>query len=131
MQSAINFNPSYGDISFLDGEINIIRDRDQTDMQAMINIFKTSEYDYKYTPNFGLNIDKYIGKPLDDMLALTIQKRITQTLLEYEIIASETDIEILHIIKENRIYFRLILSDRESLNFIFLKDEGFRLENGY
>ncbi len=131
MQSAINFNPSYGDISFLDEEINIIRDRDQTDMQAMINIFKTSEYDYKYTPNFGLNIDKYIGKPLDDMLALTIQKRITQTLLEYEIIASETDIEILHIIKEHRIYFRLILSDRESLNFIFLKDEGFRLENGY
>lgn len=131
MQSAINFNPAYGDISFLDGEISMIRDRDQTDIQAMLNIFKTSEGDYKYTPNFGLNIDKYIGKPLDAMLALTIAKRITQTLLEAEIIASESDIEILHIIKEHKIYFRLILSDRESLNFIFLKDEGFRLENGY
>lgn len=131
MQSAINFNPAYGDISFLDGEINIIRNRDQTDMQAMINIFKTTAQDYKYTPNFGLDVDKYIGKPLDNMLALTIAKRITQALLEYEIIVSETDIEILHIIKEHKIYFRLILSDRESLNFIFLKDEGFRLENGY
>lgn len=131
MQAAINFNPTYGDISFLDGDISMLRDRDQTDMQAMINIFKTSEDDYKYTPNFGLNIDKYIGQPLDSLLAIMIQKRIVQTLIEAEILASETDIEILHIIKEHKIYFRIILSDRESLNFIFLKDEGFRLENGY
>ena len=131
MQSAINFNSAYGDISFLDGEISLIRNRDQTDLQAMVNIFKTSAGDYKYTPTFGLNIDQYIGKPLDSLLALSIQKKITESLLEYEIIANESDIEILHIIKEHKIYFRLILSDRESLNFIFLKEEGFRLENGY
>lgn len=131
MYATINFNASYGDISFSGNDISIIRNRDKTDLQAIINIFKTSEGDYKYTPNFGLNIDGYIGKPIDENLCLLLKQKIIEALVQNDIILRDSDIEILHIIKEHRIHFRLILSDRDSMNFMFLKDEGFKLENEY
>lgn len=130
MNSTINFNTAYGDISFEGGDIALIRNRDRTDLQAIINLFKTSEGDYLYTPDFGLDIDRYIGKPIDQELCLLLANKITNTLIKNDIIISSSDIEVLHIIKEHQIYFRIILSDRDSINFMFLKDEGFKLENG-
>lgn len=131
MYSTINFNTAYGDISFSGKDLSIVRGRDKTDLQAMINIFRTSEGDYKLTPDFGLDIDRHIGKPIDESLCLLLKQKITKALIQNDIILKETDIEILHIIKDYRIHFRLILSDRDSLNFMFLKDEGFKLENDY
>lgn len=129
MQATINFNDGFGDISFKNGDIDIVRDRDRTDILFLIKYFKTSYDDIEVTPEFGLDIDHYIGKPIDTGLAETLKSRIQKALITNKIIIRETDAEVLYIIKKNTIYFRLVLSDRESYNFKFLKEIGFDTEN--
>ena len=129
MQSTINFNDGFGDISFKNGDIDIVRDRDKTDILFLIKYFKTSYDDIEVIPEFGLDIDYYIGKPIDTELAETLKTRIQKALITNKIIIRESDAEVLYIIKKNTIYFRLVLSDRESYNFKFLKEIGFDTEN--
>lgn len=131
MIASINFNTAYGDLSIVNGDIQITRNTDKVDTQAIINYFKTNEEDCRLTPDFGFHIDKYIGRPVSEELATEITLDMTSGILGLGVIDSESDLEIMSLIKEHSIFFRLLFSDRDSLSFTFIKDEGFRLENEY
>lgn len=128
MNSCINFNPAFGDISFIGNDLELSRDRNNTFYQNIIRLFKTNKNDYKLNENYGLNLENYFGKAVSDSLAEEIKSSIEDKLVSNELIASTSGVEILYIVSEHTIYFRIIIPGLDSINLEFLQEKGFEIE---
>ena len=125
--SGIDFNTGYGDISFVGNDIELLRQEDKVTVQDIINIFKTNKQDYYLFPEFGMNLDKYIGRSVSRSLALSMQDTIVTKLSEYTGI-EESSIQLPFVIEKNKIIFRLMIPGIKTINLSFLKETGFRVE---
>ena len=128
MDSFINFNPVYGDISFVGNDIEISRNRNKKLTQELIILFKTEDKDYELNQEFGLDLNSFLGKPISEELAFQIRSAMLKKLDKYELVKDVSLVEILHIIDKNTIHFRIIIPGMSSLSLDFLQEKGFQIE---
>lgn len=128
MDSFINFNPVYGDISFVGNDIEISRNRNKKLTQELIILFKTEDKDYELNQDFGLDLNSFLGKPISEELAFQIRSAMLKKLDKYELVKDVSLVEILHIIDKNTIHFRIIIPGMSSLSLDFLQEKGFQVE---
>lgn len=128
MDSFINFNPVYGDISFVGNDIEISRNRNKKLTQELIILFKTEDKDYELNQDFGLDLNSFLGKPISEELAFQIRSAMLKKLDKYELVKDVSLVEILHIIDKNTIHFRIIIPGMSSLSLDFLQEKGFQIE---
>ena len=128
MDSFINFNPVYGDISFVGNDIEISRNRNKKLTQELIILFKTEDKDYELNQEFGLDLNSFLGKPISEELAFQIRSAMLKKLDKYELVKDVSLVEILHIIDKNTIHFRIIIPGMSSLSLDFLQEKGFQVE---
>ena len=123
----INFNPAYGDLEVLRDDIKKLPTPQQDIHQRMIMYFKTNFNDYRYSSRWGLDLDSYIGMPIDTLLAEKIKAKIENGLVNEGIITDTSTAEVLYIVSSNKITFRIIIYGFESVNLEFIKDKGFKI----
>lgn len=128
MDSCINFNTAYGDISIIGNDVEIIRGYSKKTAQDIIRLFKTNERDYELDVSYGLDLDRFIGKAISDLLAVEIKNSIEDTLIKNEIIKDLSNLQILYMIIENTINFRIMLPGIDSITVDFLQEKGFEIE---
>lgn len=128
MDSCINFNTAYGDISIIGNDVEIIRGYSKKTAQDIIRLFKTNERDYELDASYGLDLDRFIGKAISDLLAVEIKNSIEDTLIKNEIIKDLSNLQILYMIIENTINFRIMLPGIDSITVDFLQEKGFEIE---
>lgn len=128
MDSCINFNTAYGDISIIGNDVEIIRGYSKKTAQDIIRLFKTNERDYELDANYGLDLDRFIGKAISDLLAVEIKNSIEDALIKNEIIKDLSNLQILYMIIENTINFRIMLPGIDSITVDFLQEKGFEIE---
>lgn len=127
MNSNINFNPSFGDITLIGNDIEILRGESKVTSQDIIQLFKTNKGDYELFSNYGLNSDSFVGRPVSELLAEEIKERIHSTLLLNEI-SGANNTEVLYIIEKNIIHLRVIIPGLDTISVNFLKEKGFEIE---
>lgn len=128
MDSCINFNPAFGDISFIGNDIELIRDTNKATYQEIVRLFKTNKKDYELNENYGLNFETYFGTPVSEELAEEIKKSIEDKLALNEIVVNISNVEIIYIIDKNTIHFRIIIPGLSTIRVDFLQEKGFELE---
>lgn len=128
MDSCINFNTAYGDISIIGNDVEIIRGYSKKTAQDIIRLFKTNERDYELDASYGLDLDRFIGKAISDLLAVEIKNSIEDALIKNEIIKDLSNLQILYMIIENTINFRIMLPGIDSITVDFLQEKGFEIE---
>ena len=128
MDSCINFNTAYGDISIIGNDVEIIRGYSKKTAQDIIRLFKTNERDYELDVSYGLDLDRFIGKAISDLLAVEIKNSIEDALIKNEIIKDLSNLQILYMIIENTINFRIMLPGIDSITVDFLQEKGFEIE---
>ena len=127
MESSINFNPAFGDISLIGNDIEIIRDKSKAVVQEVIQLFKTNKGDYSLSSTYGLNADSFIGKAVSEVLAEEIKTSV-ETALILNNIEGANNAEILYLIESNIIYLRIILPGIDTISINFLNEKGFEIE---
>ena len=128
MDSCKNFNTAYGDISIIGNDVEIIRGYSKKTAQDIIRLFKTNERDYELDASYGLDLDRFIGKAISDLLAVEIKNSIEDALIKNEIIKDLSNLQILYMIIENTINFRIMLPGIDSITVDFLQEKGFEIE---
>lgn len=123
----INFNTSYGDISFSGNDVEINYELEKESIQNVIQNLKTNFNDYALDKSYGANLDHYIGESIDIRLAENIKTILLEN-IQKEITVPEHDINIFYIIKDNTIEYRILLEGFSGLRVSFVKDKGFRVE---
>lgn len=125
----INFNIAYGDISFTHGKIDMLIKESPIVLQKIIQVLKTNFEDYKHFPEYGANIEEFIGEPIDKNLADRIQGVVLSVINSEDVLPSLNKFNLPYVIQKNTILFRLIVDDYISLKLDFEKDKGFKLED--
>lgn len=128
MDSCINFNTAYGDISIIGNDIEIVRGYSKKITQDIIRLFKTNERDYELNVNYGLNLDRFIGQAISELLATEIKNSIEDALIKNEILKDLSNLQILYMIVENTINFRILIPGIDSISVDFLQEKGFEIE---
>ena len=128
MDSCINFNTAYGDISIIGNDIEIVRGYSKKTTQDIIRLFKTNERDYELNVNYGLNLDRFIGQAISELLATAIKNSIEDALIKNEILKDLSNLQILYMIIENTINFRILIPGIDSISVDFLQEKGFEIE---
>ena len=72
----INFNTSYGDISIVNNDINIIKTKEKDLVQKVIQTIRTNYKDYEFSEDYGCNLETYIGLEVSPALAEEIKNNI-------------------------------------------------------
>ena len=126
--SSINFNPAFGDISVNNGDINLVRNGFRNHGNTLITLFKTNILDYELDPDYGLNLDSFIGQGVSEDLATRIELDIISKIKKFTFIPEMNSIEIFHLIEDNTIHFRIIIPGVDSLNLSYLSEKGFTIE---
>lgn len=117
-----DFSVAYGDVHLSDANDFIALPEEQLKLQRIIQTLKTSEGDYAFLPEYGADIESYIGRGIDEELATDIQKTIQTALLAERI----NVIGIPFIIKGHTIHFRIKVEGfSASVPLDFVKDKGF------
>lgn len=127
MESSINFNPAFGDISLIGNDIEIIRDKSKAVTQEVIQLFKTNKGDYKLASTYGLNSDSFIGKAVSETLAEEIKSSIETALISNNI-EGANNAEVMYLIEINIIYIRIIIPGIDTISVNFLNEKGFEIE---
>lgn len=128
MDSCINFNTAYGDISIIGNDIEIVRGYSKKTTQDIIRLFKTNERDYELNVNYGLNLDRFIGQAISELLATEIKNSIEDALIKNEILKDLSNLQLLYMIVENTINFRILIPGIDSISVDFLQEKGFEIE---
>lgn len=128
MTSCINFNVAYGDISLVGNNLDIIRNDSKKITQDIIRLFKTDERDYELNRSYGLDLDRFKGKPISELLAEEIKTSMEDNFIKNGIVYDLNYLQILFIILENTINFRIMIPGMDSISLNFLQEKGFELE---
>ena len=128
MDSCINFNTAYGDISVIGNDIEIVRGYSKKTTQDIIRLFKTNERDYELNVHYGLDLDRFIGQAISELLATEIKNSIEDALIKNEILKDLSNLQILYMIVENTINFRILIPGIDSISVDFLQEKGFEIE---
>lgn len=126
--SSINFNPAFGDISLVNTDINLVRNSTRNYANTLITLFKTNVEDFELDPQYGLNLDNFLGLGISEDLAISIELDMLSKIKKFTNIPGVDSIEIFHLIEGNTIHFRIIIPGIDSLNLSFLSDKGFTIE---
>lgn len=124
----INFNTSYGDISFTSGKLDFLVKDSTVVLQKIIQVLKTNFGDYKHFPEYGAGIEDYLGRPVSRFLADQIQKEVLDAINYEEVLPRLSKSNLPYIIKGNSIYYRLMIEDLFTLKLNFDRDKGFKIE---
>lgn len=128
MDSCVNFNTAYGDISIVGNDIEIVRGYSRKTTQDIIRLFKTNERDYELNINYGLDLERFFGRPVSELLGTEIKNSIEDALIKNEILTDLSSLQILYMIVENTINFRIMLPGIDSITVDFLQEKGFEIE---
>lgn len=125
----INFNIAYGDLTLgKDSDLSILRRDEEVIYQKIVQVLKTNYLDYENFPEYGANLDGYLGTPISEELAKTIQTNTLRRLNE-EYVTNKLDQNNLpYMIRGNSIYFRVIIPGLQTVKFGFYKGKGFKVE---
>lgn len=125
--SHMNFNVDFGDLSLTkSSDLSKLQTTDEDITQAVHTILKTNHGDYRLRPYYGIDFQKWIGRPINITLADTIKREIDARLAEITGIKSKQP-EVLYILGKNTITFRITLKGTDSINFSFVKDKGVKV----
>lgn len=123
----INFNTSYGDISIVNNDINIIKTKEKDLVQKIIQTIRTNYKDYEFSEDYGCNLDTYIGLEVSPALAEEIKNNILFNIKKENNLLYSVDIDIPYIIEKNTIHYRIMIDGLDTIRYSFVKDKGFKL----
>lgn len=123
----INFNTSYGDISIVNNDINIIKTKEKDLVQKVIQTIRTNYKDYEFSKDYGCNLETYIGLEVSPALAEEIKNNILFNIKKENDLLYSVDIDIPYIIEKNTIHYRIMIDGLDTIRYSFVKDKGFKL----
>ena len=123
----INFNTSYGDISIVNNDINIIKTKEKNLVQKVIQTIRTNYKDYEFSEDYGRNLETYIGLEVSPELAEEIKNNILFNIKRENDLLYSVDIDIPYIIEKNTIHYRIMIDGLDTIRYSFVKDKGFKL----
>lgn len=95
--SDIKIDSQYGDIEIYGGDIILTKKNKEILKHTIIDRFKTSFNDYVLFPNYGANLEVFIGRGIDSKLAEDL-KTAFRYALTYDNFIENSELDILPII---------------------------------
>lgn len=111
----IKIDSLYGDIEIYGGDIVLSKKRKEILINTVIDRYKTSFNDYLLLPNYGANLDIFIGRGIDNKLIEDI-KTTFRYALTYDNFVDNTELEIIAVKIDNTIEIHTyITTDQEEV----------------
>lgn len=124
----INFHPSYGDIVLKNNDLLMVNNREEDSLQNIIQVLRTNYGDYLLNPNYGADLDRFIGQPVSKTLASTISKSIEMSIRDANVVPYHVKIQVPYVIRKNTIYYRIMIEGYKTIKYTYVNDKGFRIE---
>lgn len=102
LKSDIKIDPLYGDIEITGGDLVLSKKRKEILIHTIIDRYKTSFNDYLLSPNYGANLEVFIGRGIDNRLMEDIQTAFRYS-LTYDNFVDSNELEIIVIKIDNTI----------------------------
>lgn len=93
------------------GELVLVEGEDQI-KQQIVFLLRTSKGDYAYDPNFGANLEEFVGLPLGQTVMKNIQDRVVEELTANKIINSP----VVYVNKEDKNTCQIIIEIEDTDN---------------
>jgi len=114
IKSDIKINSEYGDVEILGGDLVLSKTNKEIAKNVIIERFKTNLNDFQLNPNYGANLDEYLGRGISNKLVEEIVTRLRFT-LTYDNYFLNSEIELLPVILDNNgIQIMLYLANNEN-----------------
>lgn len=114
IKSDIKINSEYGDIEILGGDLVLSKTNKEIAKHVIIERFKTNLNDFQLNPNYGANLEEYLGRGINNKLIEEIVTRL-RFILTYDNYFNSSEIELLPVILDkNSIKIMLYLTTSEN-----------------
>lgn len=126
IETDLKVDPLFGDFEIRGNDIAVNRSNKSILKDTIIERFKTSFNDFILNPNYGANLNRFLGrgisKPLADELVTSFRYSLT-----YDNYVSNDELDIIPVILDNsiQIYVYIIIDNKEELiQQVFYNSEG-------
>lgn len=126
--STINFNASYGDLAITKAnDIATVPSLDEEVTQCLHTLLKTEYKDYRLSPNYGVDFQKWLGLTINKQLAETIKLELESKMKAIPQVASRSP-AVMYILEKQSIIFRITVKGIDTpIDFSFTRDKGVRV----
>lgn len=121
--SDIKIDSQYGDIEIYGGDLVLTKRNKEILKHTIIDRFKTSFNDYLLFPDYGANLEVFIGRGIDNKLAEDLHTAFRYA-LTYDNFIENSELEILPIILNNSIkMYTYINTETEDVSIVATYDK--------
>lgn len=96
-----------GDFEIANGDIKVISNYEYN-IQTLKDFLRSNFKDYYFSPNYGANLDQFIGKGLTPELKVEIESHLASAIIAANIL-SEDEFQIASIVQNNTLIIRIII----------------------
>lgn len=126
VKTDLKINPLFGDFEINGNDIVINRQSKSILRDTIIERFKTNFNDFVLNPNYGANLERFLGRGISSPL---VQEIITsfRYSLTYDNFVSNGELDIVPVVIDNivRLYVYIIINNKEELILqVFYQDGG-------
>lgn len=110
----IKINSTYGDIEIVGGDLVLNKNTQQILKDVIIERFKTNSNDFLLYPDYGADLDSYLGKGID----LKLLEDITTSLrysLTYDNYLNNNEVSVVGLLLNNsiKLYVYVVINEQE------------------
>ena len=110
--SDIKIDSQYGDIEIYGGDIILSKRNKEILKHTIIDRFKTSFNDYLLSPDYGANLEVFLGRGIDNKLAEDLHTAFRYS-LTYDSFVENSELDIVPLIVNNSIKMYTYVSTAE------------------
>lgn len=124
--SAISFEGE-GDFSIVNNDLKVITTSLKVRIAALRDLLKSNYGDYFYIRNLAGDLDKFIGRGIDNAFRLEVENHVKNVIMNSSLF-DETEFNIYTLADINTIYIRIFIAentvDEETIDLTYRTDTG-------